>query len=317
MRKTLLLPLLLIMIAGCKDSVPDYSSNQKITAEDFLKAFHELHLPTVVVDTALQQFADTLVISKAVFTQFIPDSAVNSLTEKLNRDVIIHPAGIIHKKERDYLLATFSSGKKIKLAVFVLDDKHKFLTDFAILDNLKSDNYHHNVSITEEPTFILKQEKFTPDNKSLYNRNGFAYSTSSNSFTQVLHDSNEDTLKNDQVLNPIDTLPSTQKFSGDYITNTKNFISVRDGKNASTYAFFIHFEKNNSSCIGELKGMMTMTDEKNAVFTESGDPCVINFKFSTNTINIKEQDNCGNHRGINCLFDFTFKKKIQPKKRTK
>ena len=31
------------------------------------------------------------------------------------------------------------------------------------------------------------------------------------------------------------------------------------------------------TCVGELKGMMSLTNEKNAVFTESGDPCVIRF----------------------------------------
>ena len=132
-----------------------------------------------------------------------------------------------------------------------------------------------------------------------------------------MHDSNEDTAQKNDIINPIDTLSSTNKFSGDYIADKKNFISVRDGKNADSYAFFIHFEKNNGDCIGELKGMMTLTDEKNAVFTESGDPCVINFKFTANSIKIKEQDNCGNHRGITCPFDFTFKKKNQPKKKAK
>ncbi|MEP6682365.1 MAG: hypothetical protein ABJA35_03855, partial [Parafilimonas sp.] len=216
MRKVLLLLLLIITIAGCKNPVPNYSGNEKMSAEEFLKAFHELHLPAVVADTTLERFSDTLVISKAVFTQFIPDSAVNTLIEKLNSEVVIHPAGIIHRKERDFLLATFSSGRQIKLAVFALDEKHKFLNSFTILDNLKSDTYNHNVTITEEPTFILKKEKFSLNNKSSYNRNGFAYSATSNSFTQVLHDSNEDTAKNNEIINPIDTLAETKKFSGDY-----------------------------------------------------------------------------------------------------
>ena len=63
--------------------------------------------------------------------------------------------------------------------------------------------------------------------------------------------------------------------------------------------------------------MMKMTDAKNAVFTEHGDPCVIDFKFTANSIKIKEQDNCGSHRGIKCPFDFTFKKKVSPKKKVK
>src|SRR5205085_9026681 len=144
----------------------------------------------------------------------------------------IHPAGIIHKKERDFLLAKFISKKEIKLGVFVLDDKHAFLTSFQLVDNLKKDNYTYSVSITEEPTFIQKREKPTNNNSLLYTRNGFAYDATTHAFAEVLQDSNEDTAKNDAVLNPIDTLPSTHKYSGDYAADKKNFISVRDGKNA-------------------------------------------------------------------------------------
>jgi hypothetical protein len=317
MRKILLLSLILYIVCGCKNSVPDYSGNDKISAADFLKAFHELKLPVTIADTAIQHFADTLIISNAVFTQFIPDSTLNTISGTAKEDNIIHPAGMIHTKERDFLLATFSSNKRINLAVFALDDKHNFLTATIILNNTRNDKYRHTVTITEEPTFILKKEKLAPDNTSLYSRNGFAYNATTNSFTEVLHDSNEDTAKNNEIINPIDTLPSINKFSGDYITDKKNFISVRDGKNATSYMFFIHFEKSKDDCKGELKGTMTLTDEKNAVFTENGDPCVINFKFSNNSINVKEQDNCGNHRGITCPFNFTFKKKVQPQKKVK
>ncbi|MEP6465770.1 MAG: hypothetical protein ABJB05_05675, partial [Parafilimonas sp.] len=223
MRKVLLLSLIILVISGCKNSAPDYSGNEKMTTEDFLKAFHELHLPVNISDTSLQQFADTIIINKAVFTEFIPDSSLNRLTQKLSGDIIIHPAGIIHRKEKDFLLATLSSkltgekqSKKIQLAVFALNDKHTFLADFPLLNNYENDAYNHSVSITEEPTFILKKEKISANNKSLYSRNGFTLNTASNSFTEILHDSNEDTAKNNEIINPIDTLAETKKFSGDY-----------------------------------------------------------------------------------------------------
>lgn len=313
MQKIYLLGILFVIVYGCKDAEADLSGNEKITAEDFLKAFPALDVPLIVGDTVLKNFGDSTIISKAVFTQFIADTALQNVTgNTINYD--IHPAGSIHKKERDFLLAIFVTPKQTKLGVFVLDDKHKFLTAFPLISSSEKDGYKHSVSITEEPTFILKKEKIA-NNISLYSRNGFAYSTSSGNFTKVLSDSNEDTVKNNEIINPIDTFPATSKYSGDYIADKKNFISVRDGKNATSYTFFIHFEKN-AACTGELKGTMSLTDEKNAVFTESGDPCVINFKFTTSSINIKEQGNCGNHRGITCPFDFTFKKKKSEKKKT-
>jgi len=317
MRRVLLLPYIVLIIASCKNPKPDYAGVNKMNADDFLKAFQPLKLPVTVTDTSLDKFSDSVIISREVFAQFIPDSVTNVFINNGKTESIIHPAGIIHKKENDFLLVTFSSAQKMELKVFVLDDKHKFLASFPLISNVENDKYNHSISITDEPTFILKQEKISTDNKSLYSRTGFAFNAATNSFNDVLHDSNEDTLRNNEIVNPIDTLLKTNKFSGDYSADAKNFISVRDGKSAEAYVFYIHFEKNNGGCVGELKGEMRMTNNKEAVFTENGAPCVINFKFSNNSIKIKEQGNCGNHRGITCPFDFTFKKKIQPNKKSK
>jgi len=315
MRKVYLLFSFFVVFYGCKDPEADLSGDEKITAENFLKAFPSIKVPIIIADTALKNFGDSVIISKAVFTQFVADTALQNITNDMN-NYTIHPAGSIRKEERDFLLATFVTSKQTKLGVFVLDKKHTFLAAFPLIKSSEKDEYKHSVSITEEPTFILKKEKIA-NNLSLYSRNGFAYSASSGSFMKVLSDSNEDTVKNNEIINPIDTFPATNKYSGDYISDKRNFISVRDGKNVTSYTFFIHFDKNAGACTGELKGIMELTDEKNAVFTESGDPCVIDFRFTTSSIIIKEQGNCGNHRGITCPYDFTFKKKKPEKKKTK
>lgn len=301
--------LLMVLGAACKSSTADLSGNEAIEAADFFEAFPPMKLPLIIQDSALGNFGDTATISRAVLAQFVPDSAITPLQQQLGKQVTIRPAGIIHKEERDFLLVKFTSSKKNQLAVFVFDAKHVYQAAFPLLNNLKKDNYHYSMSITEEPTFIFRREKPNPGAANLYSRNGYAYSAATNTFAEVLHDSNEDTARNNMVINPIDTLPATNRFSGDYAADSKNFISVRDGKNALTYTFFIHFEKKNTTCTGELKGLMALTGEKTAVFSESGDPCVINFRFSGNSIIISEEGNCGNHRGITCPFQFTFKKK--------
>ena len=315
MRHILSCLLAILILNGCRNASPDLSGNEKVNADDFLKAFNAIQLPASITDTSLKNFGDTIKISKAVFTQFIADTALNVFANNIGANFIIQPAAIVHKKDKDFLIAKFTSNKKIQLGVFVLDDKHKFLVSFPLLSNLQKDDYKRSLTITEEPTFILKKEKFTGNNSSLYSRNGFAYNNTLNGFEQVLHDSNEDTARNNEIINPIDTLPATNKFSGDYVGDKKNFISVRNGKDSLTYLFFVHFEKNNGACVGELKGAMRLKDNKSAVFSESGDPCVINFKFAGNTIKIQEEGNCGNHRGITCPYDLSFKKKVQPKKK--
>ncbi len=120
MRKYLFLFLVIIFIESCKNATPDYSGNEKISADDFLKAFPQLNLPVTIADTTLQHFGDSLVISKTVFEQFIPDSAVNKFSVSSNNQLIIHPAGIIHNKERDFILATISSAKKINRQRFCI-----------------------------------------------------------------------------------------------------------------------------------------------------------------------------------------------------
>ena len=292
---------IVILFFSCKNSNKE---SKPLTTTDFIKLYSTLSLPANITDSGLTKFGDTTTITKEIFIQFIPDSALQRMNVS---EYLIHPAGILHFKTTDYLLTKFVAGKTIKLVVFVLDDKHHYKNSLLLLSNQNSDGYRYSASITNEPTFIIRKEKTDADNKILYSRNGFAFNESANIFTEVMNDTNEEKAKD--IINPIDTLAELNKFSGDYITDKKDFISVRDGKNSRTYIFFIHFEKNKAACIGELKGEMSLVNETNAVYQESGDPCVINFKFSTSSIKVKEEGNCGNYRGINCPFDFTFKKK--------
>ena len=64
---------------------------------------------------------------------------------------------------------------------------------------------------------------------------------------------------------------------------------------------------------------MLFTAPTKAIYKESGDPCVIDFVFRDNEVEVKEQGSCGNHRGIKCFFDDTYRKKKEPKpvKKTK
>lgn len=309
MKPVFAITILSILFFSCKNSGKE---NKPVTVEDFFKLYKEANLPVSITDSALENFGDTTTISAETFVQFVPDSALQKIPVS---EYHIHPAGIIHFKTEDYLLTKFTSGKTNKLAVFVFDEKHHYKTGLMLLNTSLNDGYTYSVSITNEPTFIIKKEKIDADKKDLYSRNGYAYNESTNMFTVVMNDSNE--KKSTDIINPIDTLGVLNKFSGDYITDKKNFISVRDGKNARSYIFFIHFEKNNGKCIGELKGKMNLVDETNAVYQENGDPCVIRFKFSSTSIKIKEDGNCGNYRGITCPFDFTFKKKKVNKAKTK
>ncbi len=83
--------------------------------------------------------------------------------------------------------------------------------------------------------------------------------------------------------------------------------------------FFIHIEKNNGECTGELKGEATMKSASVAEFHSNGNLCAIRLTFTSSSVTVKEIEACGSFRGVRCLFDGVFKKKreVKPKKTSK
>ncbi len=311
MNKGWLLILILFAVVSCSDKKAKLSENKPIQATDFFTAFKPLKLPFTAFDTSLAHIGDTSTISLDVLQQFVPDSALSLPATKKNITPVIHPVGKIENKTELYLLATITTGKKTMLQTFLFDNKKHYTSHLPLLSNDDNDGYIHTIDINTEPTFTITQDK-TVNEQYSYTKKGFAYSNETKSFIEVIHDSNEDMKKGNDILNPVDTLAKTFKFSGDYTKDKMNFISVRDGNTPNRYLFFLHFEKGKDNCTGELKGYLTMIDATKAVFQQSGDPCVIDFTFDKNNIKVKERGSCGNHRGITCLFDDTYKKKVAP-----
>jgi hypothetical protein len=304
---------LLLVMTACSDTKPDLTGETPLKAEDFMAAFPSITLPFTASDTNLHKLSDTVTLGYKAFQQFVPDSSLTPVTGT-DKKLVIHPVGRIEKENETYLLANFTNRKKqTRLVVFVMDKKKKFMAAKDILDNRANDGYLHTLSINREPTFTIGREKEGKDNNLLYTRAGWIYNDAG-LFMVVVNDSNEDPQKA-VVINPLDTLPKKNKYSGDYIRDKKNLISLRDNNKPNSYLFFVHFEKNNGTCIGELKGEMTMKDATSARYTDKGDPCIIDFRFEGNKIIIRETGTCGNRRGMKCLFDDTFVKKREARKK--
>jgi len=306
--------LISFFISSCHDKKASLSDNQPVEAADFFAAFPKLKLPYDAADTSLAHIADTTTISYNVLQQFVPDSALVSLITKRNTPILVHPVGKIENKAELYLLLTAKAGKKTSLLSFLFDNSKKqksYLTHLALISDANNDGYMHSVDINSEPTFTIIKNK-TANDQYNYTKNGYAYNATSKSFIEVINESNEDKKKNTEIINPIDTLAKAFKYSGEYIKDKTNFISVRDGNIPGRYTFFLHFENKAGDCNGELKGTLVMIDATKAVFQQSGDPCVIDFTFGSNTVKVKERGSCGTHRGITCLFDDSYKKKVAP-----
>ena len=306
---------LFIVLTGCAEKKIDLSGDTPVKINNFVAAFPKMNLPFAVADTNISKVADSITIGYKAFLQFFPDSTLTQIVGN-QKNALIHPVGKIEKEKENYLLANFTLSKKLtRLVVFVTDKKNKFVAAKLLLSTDGDKQYTHTVSINREPTFLISKEKTGNDNVLKFSRAGWVYN-SVGIFMVVINDSNEDPTKAN-IINPIDTLPRKNKFSGEYIRDKKNFISIRDSQKPGKYLFFVHFEKNEGSCTGELKGEMKMKDPSTAQYTGNGDPCVIDFSFGVNRITLKEQGTCGNHRGMKCFFDDTFNKKKEPKVKKK
>lgn len=300
------------MMTACKEKKIDLSGNAPVKVNDFIAAFPIINLPYTVADTNITKIADTTTIGVKVLQQFIPDTVISKHLN-VTAKTAIHPAGRIEKETETYLLATTNTNKKIELSTFVLDKKNKFLAFKQLMSNTAKDDYMHSVIINKEPTFSINKERMDKEKQLLqYTRIGWAFTPSTGVFINVVNETNEDEKRNNTVLNPIDTLPRKNKYSGNYVQDNKNFISLRDGKTPNSYLFFIHFEKNEGSCIGELKGELQMKAPNKGIYTANGDPCVMDFSFNGNEITVKEQGSCGNYRGIKCFFNDSYTKKKEP-----
>ncbi len=305
---------LMLALVACGDNKTSLSGDAPVEAKDFVAAFPEIKLPTTFYDTSLQRIGDTTTISRAVLTQFIPDSALQETIA--GGKLILKPVARIERDDETYLLVKSFENKKASLSVFVLNKDNKFAGAKQLISSDNNDDYTHSVSINKEPTFSVSREKITKENQLIYTRTGYAYNKDAG-FMVVVNDGNENTKRQDSIINPIDTFARKNPMSGDYIKDKKNFISLRDGRSPNIYRFFVHFEKSSNACVGELKGELTMKDAKTAQYTANGDPCVINFTFSGNQIQMKEEGSCGNHRDIKCFFDDTYTKKKEPKPKTR
>jgi hypothetical protein len=94
--------------------------------------------------------------------------------------------------------------------------------------------------------------------------------------------------------------------------NKRNIISVRDGKNPSEIQFFVHFEKMNGECTGELKGSARFISKTVAQYAKGDNPCVLELSFTASRVTMKEKGGCGSYRDIKCFFEGSFYKKKKP-----
>ena len=305
--------LILLALIGCAETKTDLSGNTPLKINDFNAAFKNIELPIRINDTNLTSFTDTSEIGRKALEQFLPDSVVDAIVPKQLKNATLFPVGKIEKETEYYLLLNNKDAKKQTVSVITFSKKNVFLgyqilTQFDLTQK-GSQFYGKTLLINKEPTFLVEENKLDTELGLSNEKKGWAYTDQG--FRLIYIDANVKPAQK-AILNPIDTLPTLNTFSGDYARDKKNFISLRDFGNANKYQFFLHFEKKDGTCVGELKGLLNF-NKNQATFSEKGDPCTIQFTITGNVIKIKEDGNCGNHRNMTCYFNDSYDKKRKPK----
>lgn len=312
----ILVGIVLFCLAGCKDKKKQLSEADPVEYADFLEFFPEIKLPFQYADTSLMaRSPDSLKIGAKVVSRFVPDSILLANFGKGAKPQFFPLGSSIVKDGETYLMMkVVTTGKRMLLiAVF---NEEKFVTAMpaiTVAGPLKA-NDRSVLNIDSRYTITTLRQKTGGEGQLRYNKRVYVYN-SAGVFTLILTESNDQDEADAVILNPIDTLGTLHKWSGDYLQDKRNFVSFRDGRKAATLQFFVHFEKDGGTCNGELKGEAVLGAGNTARYTEGNGPCAIDFVFSGNTVRMKEMEGCGSYRDIKCFFEgsYTRKKKVSPK----
>jgi len=310
MKKFLLLlvfPAFLFSCKGKKTSMAD--SEERISPQDFIEFFQPLELPYLTSDTIFRhKDAEATLINNKIFLRLVPDSVLTKYFGKEGKPRLHAVGRVTVPKSETYLFVKATTAARKVLYIICFDKKDQFAAARPVLYSDNEPGYSGLVSMDAKYTLTLTHQRKGPDGQAIYRKDAFVFNDAAG-FMLILTESNEGKGKIPPIYNPIDTFSHKHKFTGDYLQDKRNIISFRDGRDPSRIQFFVHFEKEEGTCKGELKGEAKFISPNVARFHSNGDPCMVEFTFKNGDVVMKELDGCGNHRDIKCYFEGYFEKK--------
>lgn len=304
---------LVIMLAACKSKKKvSLAGDEPVEVGDFIDFFPDTKLPYVVADSnLLKKEKDSLLISYKVFTQFVPDSILHKIFGK-NAKPKIYPMGKANGDET-YLFAKTLSGDKRTALLLTFDKKNQFIAAMPLLSLDQSAATYQSGILDNRYTITKTVYRKNADGNINERKEVYVLNSGAKSFMLIMTDAVDDKVT--ELYNPIDTISRKQKYTADYGTGKMNLVSIRDGRKSDRLSFFIHFEKSNGECTGELKGEAIIKSPSLAEYRQGGDPCILQFRFTSSSVTVKELEGCGSRRGLRCSFDGVYprKKEVKPK----
>lgn len=297
---------LALFLAGCGGKNGGSGFSDEDDSNTYSEYFKEMTPPYALSDSGLLANKDTTLIRSAEWESIIPDSVAKDLFGSAQK-VKYTPLGMFKGKKKETYFLVKGTRENRKAALIVVKGPEQ---ETAVLPFLKPDtdastkqksSFEANFSVVRSTTRKLAND-ILQDGKEVY-----AYSDIGKTFDLVMTDQLDDAKL--ELINPIDTLGKTFTYAGDYGKDKRNLVSVRDGRKKGLITVFVHIEKNDGTCTGEIKGDAELVDETTAIYRTAGDPCVMTIKFGKSAVTLEEQEGCGSRRDLECSFNGSFNKR--------
>jgi len=303
------------LLTGCgSKKKPSLSGTDEVAIGDFIESFELMEPPYEVKDSSLnKKEKDSLLIANKIFSQFVPDSVLIKVFGK-NAKPKIYLGKRINENEASYLFAKASTADKKALLVLCFDKKNQFKDFLPLLVQDANATTLQVSGINRKFEFYQSVLMKKPDASTAEGKDVYIYSSDAEHFLLIAKDALDDRIM--EVINPIDTLQRKNRFSADYVKDKMNIVSIRDDSKTGKMNFFIHVDRNNGECTGELKGVASFTSANTAIYKQPGDACSLQFNFSSSSVSLKEVEACGAHRGVKCSFDGSYPRKKETKQKT-
>lgn len=305
--KMVLFLLVVCSFGSCKHKPGNSGDKEKpVDYKDFAAMFSDVKLPIAFADSSLSKKTGDSAIRVSTLLQFIPDSIFSRHWGKAAKSKFYASGKVTIRKAETYFFLKYMGSRKA-LYVMGFDHTGHFKAIIPLVYRDEDPDIRYFSSMDSKYTITVSRQR-KDNGQNFFKKSVYVFNEDAAAFTLIMTESNEEKSKPAQVYNPIDSLSHKHKFTGDYIQDKRNFVSVRDGRSNSVVRFFVHFEKDKGSCIGELKGEARFISPTVARYSSNGDPCSIQFTFTDKNIRMKELEGCGNHRGIRCYFEGVYTK---------
>lgn len=260
------------------------------------------------VDSAAHLPGDSSRLDRSLLADYIPDSAMAMmLAGSGNVRVQFYPQARLNLGglQAFLLRSHFSSVDKAYLLLFNRQDSFVSIRPIASFD-AQDPTEQQWYSLDKRHLLTLTYSTFSPSGHR-YSKE-FVYSIGQGGTYQLILTNSSEPASLQEIFNPIDSLPLRHRFSGDYYQGNLGLVSIRDGKTARSFHFYIHLSQDQGNCTGDLEGEGTFVSPGLGVYKDATGPCALQFRFTSWNVTLKETGGCGAYRGISCYFEGSYRK---------